>query len=216
MKRVCVGIFIILTLVVLCKTPDKQVDIASHMFLVSRDTIPLHITHFSPTGSVEGMYETFKIMVGFNQAMVPLQAIPREETRGPLEFHPPLKGKYRWLGSRTLTFIPSDTLQPGTEFTVILNKDKIQSLTGMKLGKDTSWIFESIRPKFLSSQPYQNNQFIDIETNIYLKFNIEMAPNRVGNNIKIIATEGMPSRVYCGKITPKVGSVKKDINFHIR
>jgi uncharacterized protein YfaS (alpha-2-macroglobulin family) len=217
MKRVCVGICIILTfLVVLCKKQDKQIDITSQMFLASRDTVPLYITHISPTGSVEGVYETFKIMVGFNQAMVPLQAIPREETRGPLEINPPLKGKYRWLGSRTLTFIPSDTLQPGTEFTVTLNRDKIQSLTGMRLENDTSWIFESVRPNLLASQPYQNNQFIDIKTNIYLNFNIEMAPNRVGDKIKIIATEGMPSRVYCGKITPKFGRVEKEISFRVR
>lgn len=217
MKKFFVPPFIFLILFsFFCKKVEKAIDITSQMILLSRDTIPLEITHISPTGSVEGLRETFKILVGFNQAMVPLQAIPREETKGPLDFEPQIKGKYRWLGSRTLTFIPSDTLQPATQFKITLNKDKIQSLTGMRLERDTSWTFESVRPKLVSSRPYDRTQSLDTETYIYLYFNIDMAPKKVGDKIKIIATEGMPSRVWCGTVKPRFPRVKKKISFRIR
>ncbi len=205
-----------LLLIITCKKPEKKIDIVTQSILPTQDTIPLEITHISPTGSVEGLRETFKILVGFNQAMVPLQAIPREETEGPLEIEPPIKGKYRWLGSRTLTFIPYDTLQPATEFTVTLNKDKIQSLTGMGLERDTSWTFESVRPNLLASQPRHSSQFFDLKNNVYLYFNMEMEPRRVGNKIKLEATHGRPSNPGCGAVKPKSLPFKQPLHFYIR
>ncbi|MEO0227677.1 MAG: Ig-like domain-containing protein, partial [candidate division WOR-3 bacterium] len=147
MKRFfIIPIIFLIIICVSCPRKEKRgIDITTQQILEG-EKIPLKVTHISPVGSVEGQLETFKILVGFNQAMTPVQAIPREETSGPLEFDPPIKGKYRWLGSRTLAFIPSDTLQPATEFTATLKKDKIQSLTGMRLERDTSWKFESVRP----------------------------------------------------------------------
>ena len=214
--------FFILTIIFLsifcisCPRKEKKgIDITAQQILQG-EKIPLKVTHISPLGSVEGELETFKILVGFNQAMAPVQAIPRDETEGPLEFNPPIKGKYRWLGSRTLAFIPSDTLQPATEFTVFLKKDKIQSLTGMRLDRDTSWKFESVRPTLISSQPYQGSGFVDIKSAIYLYFNVEMAPEKVKDRIKIFATQGQPSYVYCGSIEPKSPSYKEEIPFSVR
>uniref|UniRef100_A0A7V0Z5Y7 Alpha-2-macroglobulin family protein n=1 Tax=candidate division WOR-3 bacterium TaxID=2052148 RepID=A0A7V0Z5Y7_UNCW3 len=214
--------FFIITIIFLsilyisCPKKEKNgIDITTQQTLQG-EKIPLRITHISPSGLVEGELETFKILVGFNQAMIPLRAIPRDETEGPLEFNPPIKGKYRWLGSRTLTFIPSDTLQPATEFTVTLRKDKIQSLTGMRLEKDTTWKFESIRPTLISSKPYQGSNHIEPQSPIYLYFNLEMAPNRIGDRIKIFANYGQPSYVYCGQKEPKNGPYKEEIPFSIR
>ncbi|MEO0123123.1 MAG: Ig-like domain-containing protein [candidate division WOR-3 bacterium] len=203
-------------LFVSCPKKEKRVIDITTQQILQGEKIPLKVTHISPIGSVEGQLETFKILVGFNQAMTPIQAIPREETSGPLEFNPPIKGKYRWLGSRTLAFIPSDTLQPATEFTVTLKKDKIQSLTGMRLERDTSWKFESVRPTLLSSKPYDGSNFIDLKSPIYLYFNLEMAPEKVRDKIKIFVTYGQPSYVYCGGKEPKDAPYKEEIPFSIR
>ncbi len=214
--------FFIYTIITLCilffscpKKEKKVIDISTQQILEG-EKIPLKVTHISPVGSVEGQLETFKILVGFNQAMAPVQAIPREETEGPLEFNPQIKGKYRWLGSRTLAFIPLDTLQPATEFTVTLRKDKIQSLAGMRMERDTTWTFESIRPTLITSIPYHGSNYIDLKLPIYLYFNLEMAPERVRDKIKIFATHGQPSYVYCGHKEPKNAPYKQEIAFSIR
>ncbi|UCG93066.1 MAG: Ig-like domain-containing protein [candidate division WOR-3 bacterium] len=207
---------ILLAFLCFCRKPEKKIDIVTQRTLLMQDTIPLEITHISPIGRVEGVRETFRILVGFNQPMVPLQAIPREEIEGPLQIDPAIKGKYRWFGSRTLAFIPSDSLQPATEFHVTLKKEKIQSLTGMRLDRDTSWIFESVRPLLISSLPYHGSQFMDTEADIYLSFNIEMAPERVADKITLSATHGMPSKVYCGTVQPKSLPIKKEISFRAR
>ncbi len=209
------AIFLILSFFSCRKQEKKAIDITTQQVLQG-EKIPLKITHISPVGPVEAGLETFKILVGFNQAMSPVQAIPRDETEGPLEFSIPIKGKYRWLGSRTLAFIPADTLQAATEFTVLLKKDKIQSLTGMRLERDTSWKFESVRPTLLSSQPYHNSNFIDIKSKIYLYFNLEMAPEKVKDRIKIFANYGQPSYVYCGQKKPKNAPYKEEIPFSVR
>ncbi len=198
-----------------CRKPTKKIDITLQRILTG-EKIPLQVTHISPVGSVEGTREAFKILIGFNQTMTALQAIPREETDGPLEFEPKIKGKYRWLGSRTLTFIPHDTLQPATRFKITLRKGKIQSLTGMRLERDTSWTFETVRPALISSRPYHGSDFIYLNTNIYLYFNMEMAPERVGDKIKMFANHGVPSYVWCGSKSPSYSARREELKFKVR
>jgi len=48
--------------------------------------------------------------------MVALKAVPEDESSGPLVVEPAVKGKYRWLGTSTLTFVPTDTLPFSTVF----------------------------------------------------------------------------------------------------
>ncbi len=216
MRRFFVCAFIISVAVIACRKPAKKYFDITTQQIIQAEKIPLKVTHISPVGSVEGELETFKILVGFNQTMTPLQAIPRDEKSGPLEFNPPISGKYRWLGSRTLSFVPSDTLQPATEFVVTLKKDKIQSLTGMRLERDTTWRFETVRPTLISSYPYQGSNFVDLQTNVYLNFNIEMAPEKVRNAIEMYANYGEPSYFYCGQKTPAYPPLRERIPFSVR
>ncbi|HIE06185.1 MAG TPA: hypothetical protein EYP58_05235, partial [bacterium (Candidatus Stahlbacteria)] len=219
-KSVICKLFVIFSVVVagllVCKKKPERIDITTSQIIKTKEPIPLEVTHLSPVGSVEGFRETFKILVGFNQTMVALQSVPRDETSGPLEFDPPIKGKFRWMGSRTLAFIPEDTLQPATRFTATLKKDKIQSLTGMRLERDTSWTFESVRPQLLSSSPYNGYRFLDTKSYFYLKFNMRMDPGRVGDGIKVIAHHGQPSYVYCGRVEPSEGKSTEEIPFEVR
>jgi uncharacterized protein YfaS (alpha-2-macroglobulin family) len=216
MKKLLILSALLLLVTVSCKKrPKSYYDITTQQTLAG-EKIPLRVTLVSPSGSVEGERETFKILVGFNQTMTPLQAIPRDETRGPLEFDPPVKGKYRWMGSRTLAFIPADTLQPATAYTVTLKKDRIQSLTGMRLDSDTAWNFESVRPCLLNSLPYYSSTFVDIDGAIYLQFNMPMAPEKVKGKITITANHAMPSYVYCGNVEPSFPPYQEDIPFSVR
>jgi uncharacterized protein YfaS (alpha-2-macroglobulin family) len=202
--------------VIACGQRQEEIDIVTQRMLQTGDTIPLQITHISPLGKTDAFLETFKILVGFNQPMVPLQQINKDEKSGPLKIEPTLHGKYRWMGTRTLAFILDDTLMPATKFTVRLNSDKIRSLTGMVLSGDTSWSFESMRPRLLSSVPYDNAQFIELNANIYLNFNTGMSPDRVRDKIKIYYTRGMPSRVWCGQIKSGKPHFRGELSYKVR
>ncbi|MEO0070112.1 MAG: Ig-like domain-containing protein, partial [candidate division WOR-3 bacterium] len=215
MKKILLCFIIVITGLISCRKSVKKIDITTQKILAG-EKIPLRVTHISPVGSVEGRMETFKILIGFNQAMTALQAIPRDETDGPIEFKPKIKGKYRWLGARTLSFIPAETLKPATLFRAKLNKNKIQSLTGMRLERDTSWTFETVRPYLNTSIPYHNAEFINTRANIYLYFNLEMQPRRVRDRIKIYAHYGKPSNVWCGPKKPSSPEHREEIKFKIR
>ena len=214
MKKLSLIIFVLIA-AISCRKPTKSVDITTLLTLTG-EKIPLQVTHISPLGSVEGQRESFKILVGFNQPMTPLQAIPRDETRGPLEFVPPIRGKYRWLGTRTLAFIPSDTLQPATTFRVAIHKDHIQSLTGMRLDRDTSWTMETVRPLLISSVPYHGADYVGRREPIYLYFNLEMAPEKIGDKIKLYARHGSPSYIGCGSKEPSYPDREEEIGFKVR
>jgi len=206
----------IFTFIFTCKKNEKKIDDFSYNPLEVKDSIPLKVIYVSPLGSVEGYRETFKILIGFNQPMIELQAVPREEKEGPLEINPFIKGKYRWLGTRTLAFIPDDTLPPATLFKVTLKKDKIKSIKGAKLSKDTSWAFETVRPKLLYSYPYYNKTFIDTKSFFFLLFNINMDPVRCKGKIKIVAEHGNPSHPFCGYVKPKEDKFIEEIPFTVR
>jgi hypothetical protein len=215
MKKLSLIIILLLSGIVVCRKPVKTIDITTQLTLAG-EKIPLQVTLISPVGSVEGQRETFKILVGFNQAMTPLQAIPRDETRGPLVFEPPIKGKYRWLGTRTLAFMPSDTLTPATSFQARLIRDRIQSLTGMRLERDTAWAFETVRPSLISSVPYHGADFVGLREPIYLCFNLDMAPEKIGDKIKIYAHHGSLSYIGCGSKEPSYPAREEEIAFKVR
>jgi uncharacterized protein YfaS (alpha-2-macroglobulin family) len=199
-----------------CVKKEDNIDIVTARMLQVQDTIGLEITHVSPVGKTEGLGETFKVLIGFNQPMVPLQQMQRSANKGPLVIEPPLKGRYQWLGTRTLAFVPDDTISPATKYSVQLIRDRIKSLTGMALARDTAWTFESVRPKLISSVPYQGAQFVDLNSNIYLNFNIEMSPDRIGDKIKLYYTKGMPSKIWCGNMQTEPrfrGEIKFDTRY---
>lgn len=179
---------------------------------------PLKVVHLSPVDSVEGQRETVKILVGFNQVMVPLQAVPREETQGPLLIQPAIKGKYRWFGTKTLAFIPSDTLPPEASYQITLVADKIQSLSGARLEKDTTWSFRTWGVNLLTSVPYEGSDFVDTKAYIFLLFNMAMPADRVQANIRITATHGKPSPSYCagGTVVRAFPEPQEPIPFKVR
>ncbi len=215
MKNFLALILLLSVAFISCPGPKAPIDITTQRLLAG-EKIPLKVTLVSPLGSVEGRMETFKILVGFNQAMTALQAVPRDQTDGPIEFEPKVKGKYRWLGTRTLAFIPTDTLKPATLFKARLKKGRIQSLTGMRLDRDTAWAFETVRPYLNSSAPYSGSEYIDTKASIYLYFNLAMDPGRAKKGIKVYAHRGKPSYVWCGAKEPSEGDRREEVGFKIR
>ena len=217
-KRTFLGLVLLGVLFTLihCGRSDDGVDVATRQLLETQDTIPLAITHISPVGQTETIGETFKILVGFNQPMVPVERIRRGDRSGPLTIEPRIKGRYEWLGTRTLAFIPDDTIAPATQFKVRLDAKRIASLTGMALDRDTAWSFESVRPRLLASVPYHGAQFIERNGNIYLYFNIAMAPKRVRDRVKIYYTRGMASRVWGAEVRADKPRLRGEIRFTAR
>ncbi|GAJ20948.1 unnamed protein product, partial [marine sediment metagenome] len=101
----------------------------------------------APRGSVQDIGETSAVIISFNQPMVALQEIPEGEGTGPLLIKPPASGKYRWMGTRTLVFLPQKGRFPyATDFTVTVPRG-VSSISGQILEKDFSFSFETPSPE---------------------------------------------------------------------
>ncbi len=203
-------------LTIFCGPKEPEVDFIAQQLMLTGDTVPLVITHVSPVGKTESIGEAAKILIGFNQPMVPLSMIEKGGTRALLNIEPRVKGRYRWLGTRTLAFIPDDTLPAATRFEIRLDRDKIRSLTGMALDRDTSWSFETVRPALIASIPYHGEDFVEPGARIYLRFNVAMSAKRARNRIKIYYTKGVPSKVWGAKEQPGKPKFRGDVDFTIR
>lgn len=131
----------------------------------------IKILSTAPRGSVEDIGETSAVIVSFNQPMVALQEIPEEEGTGPLLIEPRVSGKYRWMGTRTLVFLPERGRFPyATDFTVTVPMG-ISSISGQILQKDFSFSFETPPPKLVYHWPTDKSKWINLDEVIILQFN---------------------------------------------
>ncbi|MFQ5834570.1 MAG: Ig-like domain-containing protein [bacterium] len=132
------------------------------------------ILSVAPRGAPESIGETSAIIVSFNQPMVSLQKLPQGGGTGPLLIRPKVSGKYRWMGTRTLVFLPQKGRLPyGTNFTVTVPRG-ISSISGQILKQDFSWSLETPRPKLIYHWPRDKNQWINLNEVIILQFNQKM------------------------------------------
>ncbi len=136
------------------------------------------------------------IVVFFNKPMVSLRELPHSEGTGPLEFQPQIKGRYRWLGTSTLTFVPDDTLSFATAYKAIIPAGT-RSLGGSTLTKDYSWTLQTPRPVLVRTPPGNAAKWAELNQLIYLQFDQPIDPERAGPFVTVYqdnATESFQLR----------------------
>ncbi|HEY9594349.1 MAG TPA: Ig-like domain-containing protein [Spirochaetia bacterium] len=102
---------------------------------------PFTITDMSPQGELPKEMMKPTISVVFSQPVVPLAKLGDVITSSPLmRITPPLKGVYRWYGTRMFAFESSEMPTPMTEYTVTIDP-AVKSLGGKKLTGETSFKF---------------------------------------------------------------------------
>ena len=138
----------------------------------------LRIVASSPQGVISAINQSDVISVTFSEPMVALQAVPKDEGSGPMIIEPAVKGKYRWMGTGTLTFIPDQRLPYSSRFTVVV-PGGTSSVTGLRLPGEFRWVFETPRPKVTWTSPAQKDSHADTATSILLRFNQPVDPGFV-------------------------------------
>lgn len=139
-------------------------------FIAAEDGSELEIIDFGPEGKLPNeMTKRPTIYVVFNKPMVPLSKLGDPVFNSPyMEVDPPIKGVFRWYGSKMLSFEPTDKVMPQREYSITI-KD-IKSLGGSKLKEDfifsfyTEFLkFETVFPHVPNSQVYINKNDIPLE-----------------------------------------------------
>lgn len=144
----------------------------------------LNILSVSPQGSTTSPDQTGSIVVLFNKPMTELRAVPEDESDGPLRFDPPIDGKFRWLGTSTLVFTPSDVLPFATAYTARVPAGT-KALDGSFLREDYSWSFETLFPDLAASIPTMLEQNVKTDKPIFLLFNQPVDSSKAENYISL-------------------------------
>jgi uncharacterized protein YfaS (alpha-2-macroglobulin family) len=130
----------------------------------------LRVLHASPQGPTTAAHMTERLVAIFDHPMVPLQEIPEGQGSSFLRVEPSVPGKFRWMGTRTLTFTPSARFPYGTEVKVTIPAGTV-SLDGYSLKQDHSWSFSTITPELVSHIPSDDGRWVRLDDAIRLVFN---------------------------------------------
>jgi len=145
----------------------------------------IEVIAVSPEGRTAGMDYAATITVTFNKPMVALGKLPEGEGTGLILISPEVKGKFRWMGTSTLSFTPAVPLPLATEFEVTVPEGIKSDVSGEFLEREYKWKFETMRPDLLYSYPREKQDWLELDENIFLVFNQEMEPRNIREYISI-------------------------------
>ncbi|MGA7160839.1 MAG: alpha-2-macroglobulin family protein [Bacteroidota bacterium] len=155
----------------------------------------LSVVASSPHGVIASLDQSQTILATFSDPMVALQAVPTDQGTGPMIIEPNVRGKYRWMGTITSTFIPENPLPYSTSFTVRIPAGT-SSLKGTTLPQEFSWSFETPRPKITWTSPGAGQEHVDTITAVILRFNQPVNAQTAAKYISIEVTKSGGVKTY--------------------
>jgi len=146
---------------------------------------PLEVVRFAPEGDVPLAPH---LSVTFSHPMVAvtsLDALAAEAV--PVELDPtpktgPHAGKWRWVGTKTLMFEPSERFPMATRYTVTVPKGT-KSAVGTTLGAEQTWTFTTPAPVLQASYP--NGQPARRQPLMFASFDQAIDPKAVAATITV-------------------------------
>lgn len=149
---------------------------------------PLEVMLAAPQGSLDSLDDATNVVVSFNQPMVPLQPLPAQEETGPMVIEPKVAGRYRWKGTATLVFEPSEPLPYSTRFKVTVPKGT-KSWAQQGLKEDYKFEFVTPIPKLTTSVPADGNSVAGPSSLVFLRFNQPMDPEVARKHLSFFRVE---------------------------
>lgn len=132
---------------------------------------------FSPATETENVDIASSITVMFDRPMTALTSLDQGEAKAPeIKIDPPLKGRYKWLGTSAISFIPGK-LQYATKYTVTIPKGT-NSAEGGVTDQDFVYTFTTLKPYLVQTSPVDMEIFNGPKTKVRLDFNQPMDLNR--------------------------------------
>ncbi|HVE57857.1 MAG TPA: alpha-2-macroglobulin family protein [Pyrinomonadaceae bacterium] len=125
----------------------------------------LEIVRASPNNYVPFVTD---LSVTFSQPMVAVSSQNKASETVPVILTPEVKGKWRWLGTKTLIFDAAERFPMATRFSAAIPAGT-RSATGGALQKDFSWNFETPPPKVEGFIP--NDETVRRDAVLLAKFN---------------------------------------------
>lgn len=155
---------------------------------------PFQIADYGPVEELPSEVKYPSIYVVFSQPVVPLQQLGAPMKRSDImRIDPPLRGTYRWYGTRLLSFDADEKALPQRRYTVSISDD-VKSLGGKKLTGTSAFSFHteylSLRDLYVGSgsgsYSLDDVPLTEAKT-IHLLFSYKVNPEVIKNYISIEA-----------------------------
>lgn len=133
--------------------------------------IPLEVLRYSPQGNVPFVSD---LSVTFSQPMVAVTSQEEAAKTVPVTLSPDVKGKWRWLGTKTLIFDSETRFQQSTKYTAAIPAGTKAAL-GQTLQKAISWTFSTPTAKVVQAYPQNQTTTRDVPMFVAFDQNINAA-----------------------------------------
>ena len=160
----------------------------------------LKIISMTPQGDLNSLDDAGAITLTFNYPVVALSGVEKDLQEGPLEISPELTGKYRWMGTSTLSFIPDEKPVYGTRYVVKVNAP-ITAVGGETMSKAVSFSFVTPRLQVRQTFPYQEQEQISLEPALFVRFDQPVDPENVTQFSMIVDKDGDEVPVTASYVT---------------
>ncbi len=147
---------------------------------------PLEVLRFSPEGEVPLAPQ---LSITFSQPMVAVTSVDDLAAQDvPVRLSPQPPGKWRWVGTRTLLYVPDNRLPMATEFTAIVPAGT-KSASGGTIATEKTWKFATPPPQLKSYYPYSSTP-VAREQLMFVEFDQRIDPAAVLRTIKVQGEKG--------------------------
>ena len=160
---------------------------ANYIDGIKDDDIPLIVTDYGPKGVMPIEMTDGDVWMLFSKPMVGLSKLGDVMTESVFRLNPPVKGVFRWYGSRMVSFIPSEPLKPATEYKMILN-DGVKSLSGTSFHEEEpkEYTFTTETLDLQNMYPKGTNVPPNESRTIVLTFNMPIIASEVVKSLEVL------------------------------
>lgn len=134
---------------------------------------PPQVILFNPANGSEMIETGSKITIMFDRPMTALKSLDEGEASMPeIRISPSVKGRFKWLGTNSVQFIP-EKLAYSTTYTVTVPKG-VKAADGGSTDSDFTSSFTTVIPALVYTMPYEGYRYNGPDTLIRLDFNQPM------------------------------------------
>jgi uncharacterized protein YfaS (alpha-2-macroglobulin family) len=143
---------------------------------------PLEVLRFSPEGEIPLAPQ---LSITFSQPMVAVTSNDDLAAQDiPVRITPQPAGKWRWVGTKTLLFVPDGRFPMATQYSATVPAGT-KSANGGTFSTSKTWTFATPPPTVKSSYPYSNATTAR-DALMFIEFDQRIDPAAVLNTIKVL------------------------------
>jgi uncharacterized protein YfaS (alpha-2-macroglobulin family) len=149
----------------------------------TRTAAPLEVLRFAPEGEIPLAPQ---LSITFSQPMVAVTSNDDLAAQDvPVKLTPQPPGKWRWVGTRTLLFVPDGRFPMATAYTATV-AGGIKSANGGAFATTKTWTFATPPPQVKQSYPSSDTP-MPRDALMFVEFDQRIDPAAVLNKIKVVA-----------------------------